>query len=134
MVRMLLFVTGSTTLLFALDARFGYIALVACPLMAIIILICMRKANPLFNRLQTRIDIINSIMQEDIAGLRTIKAYVHESFEKLRFGKANEELVKTQLSTLIIFAFCPFNLIKGIIVTVLTFLLYKRIERLLKMR
>ncbi len=105
MVRMLLFVTGSTTLLFALDARFGYVALVACPLMAIIILVCMRKTNPLFNRLQTRIDIINSIMQEDIAGLRTIKAYVHESFEKLRFGKANEELVKTQLSTLIIFAF-----------------------------
>lgn len=105
MVRMLLFVVGSTTLLFTLDARFGYIALVACPLMAIIIVTCMRKANPLFAKLQTRIDAINSIMQEDIAGLRTIKAYVHESFEKLRFGRANDELVKTQLSTLVIFAF-----------------------------
>lgn len=105
MVRMLLFVIGSTTLLFTLDARFGYIALIACPLMALIIFTCMRRANPLFAKLQTRIDAINAIMQEDIAGLRTIKAYVHESFEKLRFGRANDELVKTQLSTLIIFAF-----------------------------
>ena len=105
MVRMLLFVVGSITLLFALDPRFGYIALIACPLMAGIIALCMRKANPLFTKLQTRIDIINAIMQEDIAGLRTIKAYVRESFEKLRFGHANDELVRTQLSTLIIFAF-----------------------------
>lgn len=105
MVRMLLFVIGSTTLLFSLDTRFGFIALVACPTMALIITFCMRKANPLFNKLQTRIDAINAIMQEDISGLRTIKAYVHEAFEKRRFGRANEELIKTQLSTLLIFAF-----------------------------
>lgn len=38
------------------------------------------------------------------------------------------------VSTLVLFAVVPFNLVKGVIVTVLTFLLYKRIERLLKMR
>ena len=38
------------------------------------------------------------------------------------------------VSTLVLFAVVPFNLIKGVIVTILTFLLYKRIERLLKMR
>lgn len=38
------------------------------------------------------------------------------------------------VSTLVLFAVVPFNLIKGVIVTVLTFLLYKRIERLLRMR
>jgi riboflavin transporter FmnP len=38
------------------------------------------------------------------------------------------------VSTMVLFAVVPFNLVKGIIVTVLTFLLYKRVERLLKMR
>ena len=38
------------------------------------------------------------------------------------------------VSTLVLFAVVPFNLIKGVIVTILTFLLYKRIERLLRMR
>ena len=40
----------------------------------------------------------------------------------------------TSVSTLVLFAVVPFNLLKGVVVTILTFLLYKRIERLLKMR
>lgn len=105
MIRMLLFVVGSTALLFRLDAHFGFIALIACPLMATIIVLCLHRANPLFDRLQARIDAINAILQEDLTGLRTVKAYVRESFEKLRFGKANDQLVETQLATLLIFAF-----------------------------
>jgi len=38
------------------------------------------------------------------------------------------------VSTLVLFAVVPFNLLKGVIITLLTFLLYKRVERLLKMR
>ena len=43
-------------------------------------------------------------MQEDISGIRVIKACVRESWEKLRFGKANGELIKTQLKFLTIFS------------------------------
>ena len=105
MIRMSLFVAGSIVLLFTLDASFGYIALIACPIMAAIVFVCMRKANPLFEKLQKSIDAINTIMQEDISGLRTIKAYVREAYEKRRFGRANDELIDIQLSTLVIFAF-----------------------------
>jgi len=52
-----------------------------------------------------QLDTINAIMQEDISGIRMIKACVREIYEKLRFGKANDALIKTQLKTLIIFAF-----------------------------
>ena len=48
---------------------------------------------------------INSIMQEDISGIRVIKACVREIYEKVRFGKANGELIKTQLKILTVFAF-----------------------------
>lgn len=44
-------------------------------------------------------------MQEDISGIRIIKACVRETYEKLRFGKANGELVRTQLQVLTILAF-----------------------------
>ena len=43
-------------------------------------------------------------MQEDVSGIRIIKACVRESM-KVRFGKANDALVKTQLKVLVIFAF-----------------------------
>lgn len=66
---------------------------------------CLYKANPLFTRLQAQLDQINAIMQEDVSGIRIIKACVREIYEKLRFGKANDELIKTQLKVLTIFAF-----------------------------
>lgn len=56
-------------------------------------------------KLQTRLDEINSLLQEDVSGIRIIKACVRESYEKLRFGKANDKLIKTQLQVLVIFAF-----------------------------
>ena len=67
--------------------------------------LCLLKANPLFARLQAQLDQINAILQEDISGIRIIKACVREAYEKLRFGKANGELIKTQLKVLTIFAF-----------------------------
>ena len=45
------------------------------------------------------------LCKRDISGIRMIKACVREIYEKMRFGKANDELVKTQLQILIIFAF-----------------------------
>lgn len=63
------------------------------------------KANPLFTKLQAQLDNINAIMQEDVSGIRIIKACVREIYEKVRFGKANNELIKTQLQVLTIFAF-----------------------------
>ena len=44
-------------------------------------------------------------MQEDVSGIRIIKACVREIYEKARFRKANDELIKTQLKVLVIFAF-----------------------------
>ena len=67
--------------------------------------VCLWKANPLFSRLQAQLDAINEIMQEDVSGIRIMKACVREAYEKMRFGKANDELVRTQLRTLVIFAF-----------------------------
>ena len=43
-------------------------------------------------------------MQEDISGIRIIKACVREIYEKLRFGKANDDLIRTHLQVLTIFA------------------------------
>lgn len=96
---------GSIYFMFRQDPHFGFIVLCAFPLLVGILLYCILKANPLFSRLQAQLDRINSIMQEDVSGIRIIKACVRESYEKLRFGKANGDLIKTQLQVLTIFAF-----------------------------
>ena len=105
MIRTTLLTFGSMYCMFRLNARFGQIVLCAFPFLVGTMAVCLWKANPLFSRLQAELDKINDIMQEDVSGIRIIKACVRESYEKLRFGKANDALVKTQLRTLWIFAF-----------------------------
>lgn len=91
---------GSIFFMFRLNARFGLIVLCAFPL----IVGCLARANPLFTRLQAQVDRINAIMQEDVSGIRMIKACVREIDEKRRFAKANDDLIRTQLKVLTIVA------------------------------
>lgn len=105
MIRTSMLMFGSMYCMFRLNRDFGLIVLCAFPLIVGCLAFCMAKANPLFSKLQAQLDDINAIMQEDVSGIRIIKACVRETYEKVRFGKANDELIKTQLRVLMIFAF-----------------------------
>lgn len=105
MIRTFLLMFGSMYFMFRLNRQFGLIVLCAFPFIVGCLLFCLAKANPLFSKLQQQLDAVNTLMQEDISGIRIIKACVSEIREKLRFGKANDELIKTQLQVLVIFAF-----------------------------
>lgn len=105
MIRTFMLVFGSIFFMFRLNLQFGLIVLCAFPFIVGCLIFCLSKANPLFAKLQAQLDRINAILQEDISGIRTIKACVREIYEKMRFGKANGELIKTQLQVLTIFAF-----------------------------
>lgn len=105
MIRTSMLMFGSIYFMFRLNRRFGLIVLCAFPFIVGCMAFCLNKANPLFGKLQAQLDRINAIMQEDVSGIRMIKACVREMYEKLRFGKANDALIKTQLEILMIFAF-----------------------------
>lgn len=105
MIRTILLTFGSIYCIFSLNRRFGLIVICAFPFIVGCLAFCLKKANPLFFRLQAQLDQINSIMQEDVSGIRIIKACAREAYEKIRFGEANDELIRTQLKVLVIFAF-----------------------------
>lgn len=105
MIRTSMLTLGSIFFMFRLNHQFGLIVFSAFPFILGCMIFCLYKANPLLTKLQSHLDKINAIMQEDVSGIRIIKACVRETYEKLRFGKANNELIKTQLSVLVIFAF-----------------------------
>lgn len=111
---------GSIYFMFRLNKDFGLIVLCVFPFAVGVLVFCLNKANPLYSKLQAQLDNINSIMQEDVSGIRVIKACVRETYEKLRFGKGNDELIKTQLKILVILAFMNpvINILMYIVVTV----------------
>lgn len=105
MIRTSMLMFGSIFFMFRLNRQFGVIVLCAFPFIVGCLAFCLSKVNPLFSKLQAQLDEINAIMQEDVSGIRIIKACVREIYEKVRFGKANGKLIKTQLQVLTIFAF-----------------------------
>ena len=105
MIRTSMLSLGSLWFLFRLTPRFALVVLAFLPVMLLTLALCMRKVNPVFAQMQAQLDRLNGLMQEDIAGIRIIKACVREASEKLRFGKANGELLRTQLTMMLLFAF-----------------------------
>lgn len=105
MIRTTMLTFGSIYFMYQLNHTFGLIVLSALPFLLGCMIFCLYKANPLLPQLQQQLDEINAILQEDISGIRIIKACVREIYEKTRFGQKNNALVKTQLHILVIFAF-----------------------------
>ncbi len=105
MIRTTMLMLGSIYFMYRLNRSFGLIVLGAFPVLLGCMLFCLYKAGPLLPQLQRELDEINALLQEDISGIRVIKACVREMYEKVRFRRKNEALVKTQLHILVIFAF-----------------------------
>lgn len=105
LIRTTMLTLGSIYFMYRLNHSFGYMVLAALPFFVGCMAFCLHRAEPLLPKLQQELDDINAILQEDISGIRVIKAYVREWYEKVRFGRKNDTLVKTQLHILIIFAF-----------------------------
>ena len=104
-VRTFLLFAGGIISMVMLDVSFGVVVACAMPFIVGIAVYFLKKANPMFGVLQRKLDAVNNVIQENVAGSRVVKAYVKEEYEKERFGNANGELVDTQLKVLILFSY-----------------------------
>ena len=87
-----LLMTGSVLLMFLTNSR---LALTLFPLLAVtaaIIVLFIVNLEPLFLGVQQRLDRLNNVLQENIAGVRLVRAFVRADFEERRFADANQEL------------------------------------------
>lgn len=87
---------GSLYFIFKLNKTYGWIIATSSLVLVCVLSLFIKQIAPLFPVLQKQIDKINSVMQEDVAGIRIIKACVREDHEKNRFGQAHDQLLGTQ--------------------------------------
>jgi len=104
-VRSVMFFIGGTAALLRLNLSFGTIVACAFPLILIDIILIVWRTNPLFTVLQESLDRLNGIIQENVAGIRVVKAFVQEKREAERFGDANRHLVDTQFNVQVMLSF-----------------------------
>ena len=77
------------------DVGLSWIILVAVIILGAIIGVLIVKMTPLFKVMQERVDGLNRVLREQIAGLRVIRAFVREPTEAARFDTANHNLADT---------------------------------------
>lgn len=68
MIRTFFLMFGSIFFMFRLNRLFGSVVLCAFPFIVGCLFFCLRKANPLFEKLQAQLDNLNAVMQEDVSG------------------------------------------------------------------
>ena len=91
-VRAPMFLVGGTVMLLLLEVKFGTVLLLSIPILAVTLTVVLSRAIPMYAELQTRLDRVNSVMQENVSGARVVKAYVSEEHEYERFSTANGNL------------------------------------------
>lgn len=84
----------SAVFAFSINAKLSMILLILFPIMIIIIAVILKFGFPMFQKMQKKIDNINRVVQENLIGIRVVKAYVREDKEKDKFHNASDELAK----------------------------------------
>jgi ATP-binding cassette, subfamily B, multidrug efflux pump len=109
-------IVGGIFMALRTDVPLSGLLVVVLPLMALVIGLVMSRAIPLFRATQAKLDRINQVMRETLAGVRVIRAFVRTRHEEARFETASLDLYDTQLRAARLFAltqpviFAIFNL------------------------
>ena len=82
----------SAVFAFSINAKLSMILLVLFPVMIVIIAVILKFGFPMFQKMQKKIDNINRVVQENLIGIRVVKAYVREDREKDKFHEASDDL------------------------------------------
>ncbi len=82
----------SFVMAYVMGGKMAFIFLFTAPFMGIVLVLIMRKVMPMFRRVFKKYDKLNKSIQENIKGIRVVKSFVREDYEKDKFENAAEEL------------------------------------------
>jgi len=91
LLRALLMIVGSVALMALIDWQLTLVMAVLLPLAGVVIRTVMRLAQPLFVIVQEKLGALNTIVQENLAGVQVVKAFVRERYEIERFRRFNQD-------------------------------------------
>lgn len=92
MMKAPLIALGGVIMAFVVNPRLAIIFLITVPLLLGFLIWVLKRASKMFNRVQKSIDKVNLVMQENLAGMRLIKAFFRRDYEEDRFTDANTNL------------------------------------------
>jgi ATP-binding cassette subfamily B multidrug efflux pump len=100
-----LLMIGSVVLMVNTDKKLALSMLVPFVIMFVSILFFIAKLSPQFLTVQEKLDSLNTVLQENIAGVRVVKAFVRDAYEGQRFETANNDFTNRNITVMQIMAF-----------------------------
>ena len=93
-VRCPVMIIFAAVMAFVLGGNLAWIFLAVIPVLVILLMVIMWQALPLFQKVFKKYDNLNESVQENIKGIRVVKSYVREDYEKKKFNRAAEDVCK----------------------------------------
>lgn len=93
-VRCPVMIIFAAVMAFVLGGNLAWIFLAVIPVLVILLMIIMWKALPLFQKVFKKYDNLNESIQENIKGIRVVKSYVREDYEKQKFNRAADDVCR----------------------------------------
>ena len=88
---------GSVIMALLMNLRLGLILLGTLVVLIGVLIVLMRFSYPLFSKVQQKLDMVNTRIQENLAGIRVVKAFVRSSYETNRFQKVNRDYTQSSI-------------------------------------
>jgi ATP-binding cassette subfamily B protein len=88
-----------------INASLTFIFLISIPVTAILMFVTLKKARPLFINLQSKVDRVNAIIQENLAGIKVVKSFNRQSYEEKKFKERNDDLKANALKAISLVVF-----------------------------
>lgn len=88
---------GSVIMALLMNLRLGLILLGTLVVLIGVLIVLMRFSYPLFSRVQQKLDMVNTRIQENLAGIRVVKAFVRSGYETNRFQKVNRDYTQSSI-------------------------------------
>lgn len=98
LVRAPLLLLGSIVMAIITAPQLSLLFVALIPILLVMMAMVMMKAFPRFRMVQKKLDHVNSVIQENLAGVRIVKAFARHTYESDRFGDSNDDLRDTTLS------------------------------------
>lgn len=92
LVRSPVMLITATILSFTINSELAVVFLVAVPVLAIALFLIVRRLRPMYKRMQTAIDTLNRVVQENLIAVRVVKSYVRGTYEEEKFKDVNDNL------------------------------------------
>ncbi len=105
LVGAIILLTGTLILLFSTNPGLALTTLWILPVALVLFAIFSRISRPMFTRVQQRLSELNTILQENLAGIKVIKAFVREREEQAKFRSAADRLMNQQIAIARLFTF-----------------------------